>query len=140
MLVEKLTRECCALCCVDVTCRSIILFFNFQNSLSEAKIKSREHGKNYAKVVDRFLAADLIEIIENLSGQELIEDTESPKDLADEWAKILLKFLIKELGLGDSLNDELKRVMKSTKAEIVSKKFMVGMQDWVEVRPNRRPG
>ena len=108
--------------------------------MSEAKIKSREHGKNYAKVVDRFLAADLIEIIENLSGQELIEDTESPKDLADEGAKILLKFLIKELGLGDSLNDELKRVMKSTKAEIVSKKFMVGMQDWVEVRPNRRPG
>ena len=114
--------------------------FCFQNSLSEAKIKSRDHGKNFAKVIDRFLAADLIEIIENLTGQELIEDTESPKDLADEWAKILLKFLIKELGLGDSLNDELKRVMKSTKAEIVSKKFMVGMQDWVEVRPNRRPG
>ena len=108
--------------------------------MSDAKIKSRDHGKNFAKGIDRFLAADLIEIIENLIGQELIEDTESPKDLADEWAKILLKFFIKELGLGDSLNDELKREMKSTKADVISKKFMVGMQDWVEVRPNRRPG
>ena len=108
--------------------------------MSDAKIKSRDHGKNFAKVIDRFLAADLIEVIENLTLQKLIEATKSAKDLADEWAKILLNFFIKELGLGDWLNDELKREMKSTKAEVISKKFVAGMQDWVEVRPNRRPG